>query len=41
MSGDALKLDGFHFSVGGHSRAADVVAPAVLELIHAAERGSR
>jgi hypothetical protein len=38
---DGLTLDRFHFSVGGHSRAADAVAPAVLELVHAAEAGSR
>jgi hypothetical protein len=41
MSGDTLKLDRFHFSVGGHSRAADAVAPAVLELIRAAEQQGR
>ena len=36
MHDDALRLDGFHFSTGGHSQAADTVAPAVLALIHAA-----
>jgi hypothetical protein len=40
MSGERLKLDRFHFSVGGHSRAADAVAPAVLDLIRAVERES-
>lgn len=41
LRGDALKLDRFHFSVGGHSRAADAVAPAVVELIRAAEAQPR
>ena len=39
LRGDGLRLDRFHLSAGGHSRAADAVAPAVLQLIHAAERG--
>jgi hypothetical protein len=30
---DATILDGFHFSAGGHSWAAEAVAPAVLELL--------
>jgi lysophospholipase L1-like esterase len=34
MHDEALRLDGFHFSTGGHSQAADAVAPAVLGLIH-------
>lgn len=29
----SLRLDGFAFSVAGHSRAADEIAPAVIELI--------
>ena len=37
LSGDDLRLDRFHFSAGGHSRAADAIAPAVLQLVHAAE----
>jgi hypothetical protein len=41
LTGDRLKLDRYHFSVGGHSRAADAVAPAVLDVIRAAEQGSR
>lgn len=41
LRGDALRLDRFHLSAGGHSRAADAVAPAVLHLIHDAERGRR
>jgi hypothetical protein len=41
LSGGRLKLDGFHFSVAGHSRAADAVAPAVLALIRAAGQGAR
>jgi hypothetical protein len=41
MRGDELKLDRFHLSVAGHSRAADAVAPAVLELIHIAEGTAR
>jgi hypothetical protein len=32
-----LRLDGYHFSAGGHSRAAVSVAPAVLDLIQAVE----
>ena len=41
MHSDDLRLDGFHFSAGGHSRAADIVAPAALELVHAAGRENR
>ena len=41
LRGDQLRLDRFHLSAGGHSRAADAVAPAVLQLVHAAERGRR
>ena len=37
----SLRLDGYYFSVAGHSRAADVVAPAVLDLLHAAEENRR
>jgi len=37
LRGDELRLDHFHLSAGGHSRAADAIAPAVLQLIHAAE----
>jgi hypothetical protein len=36
-----LTLDGFDLSVSGHSWAADAVAPAVLELIHAAGAATR
>ena len=36
MHDPALRLDGYSLSVGGHSRAADAVAPAVIDLIHAA-----
>ena len=41
LRGDDLRLDHFHLSAGGHSRAADAVAPAVLQLIHAAEKTIR
>jgi hypothetical protein len=41
MSSPELRLDGYHFSAGGHSRAADAVAPLVLDLLHAAEGASR
>lgn len=37
----SLRLDGYYFSVAGHSRAADVVAPAVLDLLHAARESRR
>jgi hypothetical protein len=39
LSGDprmddmALRLDGYHFSAGGHSRAADAIAPAALAMV--------
>ena len=36
MHDPALRLDGYSLSVAGHSRAADAVAPAVIDLIHAA-----
>jgi hypothetical protein len=36
MSNPGLRLDGYHFSAGGHSRAAASVAPVVLDLIGAA-----
>jgi hypothetical protein len=36
MSSASLRLDGYHFSAGGHSRAAASVAPVVLDLIGAA-----
>jgi len=36
----SLRLDGFAFSVAGHSRAADAVAPAVIELIGNHLRGA-
>jgi hypothetical protein len=41
LRSDELRLDRFHLSAGGHSRAADAVAPAVLQLVHAAEPGRR
>lgn len=41
LRGDDLRLDHFHFSAGGHSRTADAVAPAVLQLVHAAEPAIR
>jgi hypothetical protein len=41
LRGDELRLDRFHLSAGGHSRAAEAVAPAVLQLIHAAESAAR
>jgi hypothetical protein len=36
MHDPALRLDGYSLSVAGHSRAADAVAPAAIDLIHAA-----
>jgi len=41
MHRDALRLDGYHFSAGGHSRAAESVAPVALELIHAVPDAGR
>jgi hypothetical protein len=41
LQGDDLRLDHFHLSAGGHSRAADAIAPAVLQLVHAAESTNR
>ena len=41
MHDPALRLDGYHFSVAGHSRAADAVAPAVIDLVHAGREGRR
>ena len=35
MRNPGLRLDGYHFSAGGHSRAAISVAPVVLDLIGA------
>jgi hypothetical protein len=40
MTSDDLRLDGFSFSTAGHAAAAELVAPAALELIHAAEHAS-
>src|SRR5262249_17847314 len=41
MRDAALRLvDGFSLSVAGHSRTADLVAPAVLDLIHSARKVS-
>ena len=37
----SLRLGGYYFSVAGHSRAADMVAPAVLDLLHAARESRR
>jgi lysophospholipase L1-like esterase len=31
----ALRLDGFHFSAAGHSRAAELVSPCIIDLIRA------
>jgi hypothetical protein len=36
-----MTLDGFHFGAGGHSWVADAVAPAALDLIRAADPGTR
>lgn len=41
LRGDVLRLDHFHLSAGGHSRAAEAIAPAVLQLIHAAAPANR
>jgi hypothetical protein len=41
LRSDDLHLDHFHLSAGGHSRAADAIAPAVLQLVHAAESERR
>jgi hypothetical protein len=41
MSSPELRLDGYHLSAGGHSRAAEMVAPVVLDLIHATEGAGR
>jgi len=41
MDSDALRLDGYHFSAGGHSRAGDIVAPAVLDIVDAPGRAAR
>ncbi|MCU1386084.1 MAG: hypothetical protein JWL71_4781 [Acidobacteria bacterium] len=47
LAGDArmlspeLRLDGYHFSAGGHSRAADTVAPIVLEQLRTGEGAAR
>jgi hypothetical protein len=41
LRGGELRLDGFHFGAGGHSRAAESIAPAVLQLVHAAESARR
>jgi hypothetical protein len=38
MRDPALRLDGYYFSVAGHSRAADAVAPAVVDLIRVSGR---
>jgi hypothetical protein len=38
LSSPDLRLDGYHFSANGHSLAAGVVAPAMLDLIRTAER---
>ncbi|HKB13487.1 MAG TPA: hypothetical protein VKD69_22630, partial [Vicinamibacterales bacterium] len=35
----SLRLDGYYFSAAGHSVAAEAVAPAVIDLIHAARKG--
>jgi lysophospholipase L1-like esterase len=41
MNSPDLRLDGYHFSAGGHSRAAETVAPVVLDLVHAAAGAAR
>ena len=41
LQGDDVRLDHFHLSAGGHSRAADAIAPAVLQMVHAAEPAIR
>jgi hypothetical protein len=41
LSNPDLRLDGYHFSANGHSLAADVVAPAMLDLIRTAEHPRR
>jgi hypothetical protein len=41
MTSDELRLDRFHFSAGGHSVAAESVAPAVLALVRAADGARR
>jgi hypothetical protein len=38
MDDPSLRLDGFSFSVAGHSSVADLVAPAVLDLIRSRNR---
>jgi hypothetical protein len=38
MRDPALRLDGYALSVAGHSRAADAIAPAVIDLIRASGR---
>jgi hypothetical protein len=38
MQDMTLRFDGFSFSAGGHSAAADLVAPTVIDLLHAARR---
>lgn len=41
MAGDELRLDGYHFSAGGHSQAAQSVAPVALDFVRRMESEGR